>query len=50
MEDSSASLFVIAPCSQKFVRELLVRVVHYLSNEGKLAFCNLVLDAKMTDR
>ena len=43
MENSAASSFVIAPCSQKFGRDLLVRVSHYLSNEGKLAFCNLVL-------
>ena len=44
VENSVASSFVIAPCSQKFGRELLVRVAHYLYNEGKLAFCNLVLD------
>ena len=44
VENSAASSFVIAPCSQKFGGELLVRVAHYLSNEGKLAFCNLVLD------
>ena len=43
VKNSAASLFVIAPCSQKFGRELLVRVAHYLSNEGKLVFCNLVL-------
>ena len=38
VENSAASLFVIAPCSQKFGREMLVGVSHYLSNEGKLAF------------
>ena len=38
VENSVASSFVIAPCSQKFGRELLVRVSHYLSNEGKLEF------------
>ena len=44
MDNSSASLFVIAPRSQKFGRDLLVQVAHYLYNDGKLAFCNLVLD------
>ena len=44
VENSAASSFVIAPCSQKFGRDLLVRFAHYLSNEGKLAFFNLVLD------
>ena len=47
VENSSASLFVISPCSQKFGRELLVRVEHYLSNEIKLAFFNLVLDGDL---
>ena len=44
VENSATSSFVIALCSQKFGREILVRVVHYLYHDGKLAFCNLVLD------
>ena len=36
--------FGISPCSQEFGREQLIQVAHYLSNEGKLAFCNLVLN------
>ena len=49
VENSAASLFVIAPCSQKFGRELLVRVAHYLSNEVKLAYNADLNDAPVTD-
>ena len=38
VENSAAFSFVIAPYSQEFGRELYIRIAHYLSNEGKLAF------------
>ena len=44
VENPAAFLFVIAPCSQEFGGELQIRIAHYLSNEGELAFCKLVLD------
>ena len=38
VENPAAFSFVIAPCSQEFGGELWIRIAHYLSNEGKMAF------------
>ena len=44
VENPAAFSFVIAPCSQEFGGDLLIRIAHHLSNKGELAFCNLILD------
>ena len=44
VENPTAFSFVISPCSQEFGGELQIWIAHYISNEGQLEFCNLVLD------